>query len=507
MTLGVEEEFLIVDQVTGELVGRAGELFARRRRRFGDDVAKELNLCQIEIGTPVCTDLAGVRAVAHPPAAELDAAAVSIGTRIAATATHPFGSWRDQTHRPRHRALQPHGRRVPGRRPPAGHRRVPRARRRRRPRAAGRDHEPGAPVVAGDGRVVGELAVLAGRRHRVRQLPPADLAALADLGHAAPARLGRRVRRARRRARRDGRHRGRDLHLLVRAPVGAVPDGRVPCLRRVPRSSTRPWRSRVWCARSRGRAAATRSRAGPSRPTGREALGAAMWRAARYGLGRFVDLAGQPPRDRGRREVLQELLEHVRDGLDVHGDRDEVDELVARGRRTGGNGATVSGRRVRRTATCAARSMRPCRRHDARRGPRRSPEPPAGVDALRTTFALRVELSDEPSSLARVAAALGRLHVNILDIDVHETDRGSSTRSSVDAPASATVDSIRHALVAAGARRVDAVTRDDVSDRDVGVRCPDAASDAAGLRPRGGLAEAVADVLPVDRASLEPLAR
>ncbi len=97
------------------------------------------------------------------------------------------------------------------------------------------------------------------------------------------------------------------------------------------------------------------------------------------------------------------------------------------------------------------------------------------------------------------------MQTNIVDIDVHETDRGVVDEITVDAPASATVDTIRHALVAAGARRVDAVTREDVSDRDVGVRVLDAAGALLGVVVARGVAEAVPEVLPVDRASLEPL--
>jgi hypothetical protein len=97
------------------------------------------------------------------------------------------------------------------------------------------------------------------------------------------------------------------------------------------------------------------------------------------------------------------------------------------------------------------------------------------------------------------------LQTNIVDIDVHETDRGVADEITVDAPASATVDTIRHALVAAGARRVDAATREDASDRDVGVRALHAAGALLGVVVARGIAEAVTEVVPVDRASLEPL--
>src|SRR3954453_18698719 len=53
-TIGVEEEYQIVDPETRELVPRAGRLLARAQRAVGDEVTNELFLSQIEVGTPVC---------------------------------------------------------------------------------------------------------------------------------------------------------------------------------------------------------------------------------------------------------------------------------------------------------------------------------------------------------------------------------------------------------------------------------------------------------------------
>ena len=270
----------------------------RRRSKLGNDVAKELNLCQIEIGTPVCTDLAGVRTSLTRLRAELDESARSIGTRIAATATHPFGSWRDQRIDPgieRYSRLADVYQVVARQQVIAGchvHVGVD------DPDLARRDHEPGAAVVAGDGRALGELAVLAGRRHRLRELSPPDLAALADVGDAAAAGVGRRVRPPRGGAGGDGGDRGRDLHLLVRASFGAVPDGRVPPVRRLPRRrhdgcDRRPGARAGVDVRPRRDRRSTRADRGSGGPGGGHVAGGALRPR------RFVDLAGHPPPDRG----------------------------------------------------------------------------------------------------------------------------------------------------------------------------------------------------------------
>ena len=58
-----------------------------------------------------------------------------------------------------------------------------------------------------------------------------------------------------------------------------------------------------------------------------EVLEAAIWRAGRYGLGsNLISPLTLTPRP--AHEVVGELMAFVRDGLDAHGDRDEVEALV-----------------------------------------------------------------------------------------------------------------------------------------------------------------------------------
>ncbi len=52
LTLGVEEEFLVVDAATGALVPRSHAVLPAARQALGAEVCSELNLCQIEVGTP-----------------------------------------------------------------------------------------------------------------------------------------------------------------------------------------------------------------------------------------------------------------------------------------------------------------------------------------------------------------------------------------------------------------------------------------------------------------------
>jgi len=91
-TIGVEEEFLVVDTETGALSPRGPELI-ERSAALGEHVCAELNLCQIEVDTPVCTDLAEVGAELRSMRRLLRESGAEIGVAPAAVATHPFSSW------------------------------------------------------------------------------------------------------------------------------------------------------------------------------------------------------------------------------------------------------------------------------------------------------------------------------------------------------------------------------------------------------------------------------
>ncbi len=96
LTLGVEEEFLVVDEASGALLPRADDVLAHAAPALGDAVASELNLCQIEVGTPVCTTLAEVRSELTRLRRGLSSAAREVGSCIASIGAHPFGYWEDQ---------------------------------------------------------------------------------------------------------------------------------------------------------------------------------------------------------------------------------------------------------------------------------------------------------------------------------------------------------------------------------------------------------------------------
>ena len=96
LTLGVEEEYLVVDAATRDLVPRANHLLSVARQTLGAEVEPELNRCQIEVGTPVCTTLGNVAGHLDRLRAGLRVAGDDIGLRALPLATHPTGDWREQ---------------------------------------------------------------------------------------------------------------------------------------------------------------------------------------------------------------------------------------------------------------------------------------------------------------------------------------------------------------------------------------------------------------------------
>ena len=102
-TIGVEEEYQIIDAQTRALGQHAREVLAGAKAAIGDEVTNELFQSQIEIGTPVCKDLAEARAQLVRLRRGVIAAAERAGDRIAAAGTHPFSHWDAQELTPKAR--------------------------------------------------------------------------------------------------------------------------------------------------------------------------------------------------------------------------------------------------------------------------------------------------------------------------------------------------------------------------------------------------------------------
>ncbi len=98
-TLGIEEEYLLVDRESRDLVREAPPGFlASCERRVGSQVGPELMQSQVEAGTRVCGSIAEARDELRRLRRGIGEAAAEHGCAILAGSTHPFACFREQQH-------------------------------------------------------------------------------------------------------------------------------------------------------------------------------------------------------------------------------------------------------------------------------------------------------------------------------------------------------------------------------------------------------------------------
>ena len=95
-TVGVEEEFQIVDPQTWELRSHVSELLASSAASLGEQIKPELHQSIVEVGTKICQNVPELREEIFRIRRELTSAAERVGLAVAAAGTHPFSHWKDQ---------------------------------------------------------------------------------------------------------------------------------------------------------------------------------------------------------------------------------------------------------------------------------------------------------------------------------------------------------------------------------------------------------------------------
>lgn len=94
-TVGVEEEFFVVDAETGQLRTDAKEIVGAARRQGGGQIEEELSRAQVETGSDVCRTMDELRASVSGLRDQLHVAARQRGARVMASGTHPTSHWSD----------------------------------------------------------------------------------------------------------------------------------------------------------------------------------------------------------------------------------------------------------------------------------------------------------------------------------------------------------------------------------------------------------------------------
>ena len=103
-TIGVEEEYQIINPQTGELCDQAEKIIRDARQTLNEDVVQpEMYRSQIEIATVVCQSLSEVHQEVIRCRQGVIEAAEKQAQTIAAAGTHPFSSWQEQEITPKSR--------------------------------------------------------------------------------------------------------------------------------------------------------------------------------------------------------------------------------------------------------------------------------------------------------------------------------------------------------------------------------------------------------------------
>ena len=108
LTVGMEEEYMLLDGESLELVSRVEELLDEAAESdFANQLKPELMQCVLESGTIVCEDIAGAAADLRRMRAWVAERARAHGMRLGAAGTHPFSLFEHQkiTARDRYREL------------------------------------------------------------------------------------------------------------------------------------------------------------------------------------------------------------------------------------------------------------------------------------------------------------------------------------------------------------------------------------------------------------------
>lgn len=95
-TLGIEEEFQIVDPESRELRSHVTEFLDEGKMILGEQIKPEMIQSMIEVGTGICKNIQEARADISNLRGVIASLAEKNGLKIVAASTHPISRWQDQ---------------------------------------------------------------------------------------------------------------------------------------------------------------------------------------------------------------------------------------------------------------------------------------------------------------------------------------------------------------------------------------------------------------------------
>src|SRR5580765_8013000 len=95
-TVGVEEEYMVIDPVTRELKSHEQQIVQEGQKIIKDKVKAEMHQAVVEVGTDICADADEAFMDVATLRKTISGIATDLGFAMGAAGTHPFSHWESQ---------------------------------------------------------------------------------------------------------------------------------------------------------------------------------------------------------------------------------------------------------------------------------------------------------------------------------------------------------------------------------------------------------------------------
>ena len=95
-TIGIEEEYMVIDPVTRELKSHEQKIVQEGQKIIRDKVKAEMHQAVVEVGTDICQDVDEAFMDVSTLRKTISSIGESLGLKIGASGTHPFSHWESQ---------------------------------------------------------------------------------------------------------------------------------------------------------------------------------------------------------------------------------------------------------------------------------------------------------------------------------------------------------------------------------------------------------------------------
>ncbi len=95
-TLGIEEEYQVIDPESRELISHDQQIVLEAEKHLSEQVKAEMHQAVVEVGTNICKDIKEARAEITHLRRSISEIANGLGFKIGAAGTHPFSEWEKQ---------------------------------------------------------------------------------------------------------------------------------------------------------------------------------------------------------------------------------------------------------------------------------------------------------------------------------------------------------------------------------------------------------------------------